>query len=119
MKGPPLTEQQYTALFKWFSLLIGLTTGAVIAIPVFLRDLFSAPVGGWLLLCALSSFAVSTLFSVFFISALTNYVYEQKLEWPQTRMGSQWVPRVAEGLFYLGFVLVSVFVVLNLYKKMG
>ena len=119
MPDPRLTDQQYEALSKWFRLLIGLSTGAVIAIATFLRDLFSVPVAGWLLLRGIGFFAISTLFSVFFLAALTSYVYDQALEWPHNWMGKPAVPRIAETSFYIGFVAIVAFIIWNLYGRVG
>ena len=113
------TDQQYTAAFQWFRLLIAISTGSVIAVATFLRDVLRDPVAGWLLVSGIAFFSVSVLFSVFFLSALTGYTYEHRLAWAFDWMGKRPVSTIAEITFYLGFLLVAVFVVWNFLSRIG
>ena len=110
-----LSRHQQQVGFQYKKLLIGLSTGAVIAIAAFLRDLFAVPVAKPLLLITIFSFAVSVLFSMFYISALTEYAISERLS-PVTRwMGTPWVSIIAEVSFYVGFVCLAIFVIYNLW----
>lgn len=108
-----LGKYKYEVASRWMRLLIGLSTGAVIAIATFLRDLFTVPVARSLLLIAVGSFAISVLFSVFFMSAYTALEVTDTHSWRTRLMGSKWVSGIAELSFYIGFICLVAFIVYN------
>lgn len=108
-----LGKYKFEVASRWMRLLIGLSTGAVIAVATFLRDLFTVPVARSLLLVALGSFAISVLFSVFFMSAYTVLEVTDTHSWRTRLMGSEWISGIAELSFYIGFICLAAFIVDN------
>ncbi len=94
-------------------LVTGLSSGAIILVTTFLRDLFPTPVAGLLLKSALGAFALAILAGVFwFYGSLESLAYtEPRLELHRRNKRCMVTMMVS---FPLGVLLLSVFTFLNL-----
>lgn len=111
-----LEKHKYHAEFQYRRLLVGLSTGAVIAIATLLRDLFPQPIAKWLLIVTVFGFSVSVIANMLFLSFYTEHIVvrEHKTRWivflerlPLSRSG--------EVFFFLGLISLSIFIIYNFY----
>ena len=99
-------------------LYVGLSSGAVILVATFLRDLFTHPVLRPLLLIAVVSFAICIGATMLVMSAVVEFGVEDtktdSLSLMQ-KIGTKRTSHIGEISFFLGLICLCVFVIYNLY----
>ncbi len=99
-------------------LYVGLSSGAVILIATFLRDVFTHPVLRPVLLIAVGLFAICIGATMMVMSALVEFCMEDtkpdSLSLMQ-KIGTKRTSRIGEFSFFLGLICLCVFVIYNLY----
>ena len=108
------TGQKIALITQLLRLLIGLSTGSIVLVATFLRDVFSQHVARQPLLIAVSAFTSCVFFSMLFFIGLTRDVAMGNQTRAGKYLGSTLVFVVAEFSFVVGLICLAYFVMANL-----
>jgi len=110
-----LEEYKFQAVLQYTKLLVSLSTGGVLAIAIFLRELFTVPVAKWLLVVTVTAFSLSVISNMLFFSALVELICTRKeSNWVKV-FGNIWNSRVGQSTFFIGLLAITTFVVYNFF----